>query len=127
MSSLSVEKSRRRVSVRGRVFRAVDRVGFAVARGATLGSSANLVAGKSNIVQVIAGCRDINVAIGPVRSQLISGLSVGERLYGHHSAPNTDAVQLFGGAGYTTDFPVERMIRDKITQMYSAPIKFSGW
>ncbi|PQM49931.1 hypothetical protein C5U48_22785, partial [Mycolicibacter virginiensis] len=29
----------------------------------------------------------------------------------------TDAVQLFGGAGYTTDFPVERMMRDaKITQ-----------
>jgi alkylation response protein AidB-like acyl-CoA dehydrogenase len=23
----------------------------------------------------------------------------------------TDAVQLFGGAGYTTDFPVERMVR----------------
>jgi alkylation response protein AidB-like acyl-CoA dehydrogenase len=30
-----------------------------------------------------------------------------------------DAVQLFGGAGYTTDFPVERMMRDaKITQIY---------
>jgi alkylation response protein AidB-like acyl-CoA dehydrogenase len=29
------------------------------------------------------------------------------------------AVQLFGGAGYTTDFPVERMMRDaKITQIY---------
>ena len=31
----------------------------------------------------------------------------------------TDAVQLSGGAGYTTDFPVERMMRDaKITQIY---------
>jgi alkylation response protein AidB-like acyl-CoA dehydrogenase len=31
----------------------------------------------------------------------------------------TDAVQLFGGAGYTMDFPVERMMRDaKITQIY---------
>jgi alkylation response protein AidB-like acyl-CoA dehydrogenase len=31
----------------------------------------------------------------------------------------TDAVQLFGGAGYTRDFPVERMMRDaKITQIY---------
>ncbi|MDO3640278.1 acyl-CoA dehydrogenase, partial [Mycolicibacterium arseniciresistens] len=31
----------------------------------------------------------------------------------------TDAVQLFGGAGYTIDFPVERMMRDaKITQIY---------
>jgi alkylation response protein AidB-like acyl-CoA dehydrogenase len=31
----------------------------------------------------------------------------------------TDAVQLFGGYGFTTDFPVERMMRDaKITQIY---------
>ena len=31
----------------------------------------------------------------------------------------TDAVQLFGGAGYIRDFPVERMMRDaKITQIY---------
>ncbi|KLL09923.1 MULTISPECIES: acyl-CoA dehydrogenase family protein [Protofrankia] len=30
-----------------------------------------------------------------------------------------DVVQLFGGAGYTRDFPVERMLRDaKITQIY---------
>lgn len=34
-------------------------------------------------------------------------------------AVTTDAVQLFGGAGYTIDFPVERMMRDaKITQIY---------
>lgn len=34
-------------------------------------------------------------------------------------AVTTDAVQLFGGAGYTMDFPVERMMRDaKITQIY---------
>jgi alkylation response protein AidB-like acyl-CoA dehydrogenase len=34
-------------------------------------------------------------------------------------AVTTDAVQLFGGAGYTVDFPVERMMRDaKITQIY---------
>jgi len=31
----------------------------------------------------------------------------------------TDVVQLFGGAGCTQDFPVERMMRDaKITQIY---------
>lgn len=31
----------------------------------------------------------------------------------------TDAVQLLGGAGYTADFPLERMMRDaKITQIY---------
>ena len=31
----------------------------------------------------------------------------------------TQAVQLHGGVGYTTDFPVERMMRDaKITQIY---------
>jgi alkylation response protein AidB-like acyl-CoA dehydrogenase len=34
-------------------------------------------------------------------------------------AASVDAVQLFGGAGYTTDFPVERYMRDaKITQIY---------
>jgi len=31
----------------------------------------------------------------------------------------TDAVQILGGAGYTRDFPLERMMRDaKITQIY---------
>ena len=31
----------------------------------------------------------------------------------------TDAVQLLGGYGYTSEFPVERMMRDaKITQIY---------
>jgi alkylation response protein AidB-like acyl-CoA dehydrogenase len=31
----------------------------------------------------------------------------------------TDAVQLLGGAGYTRDFPAERMMRDaKVTQIY---------
>ena len=34
-------------------------------------------------------------------------------------AVTTDAVQLLGGAGYTRDFPVERMMRDaKATQIY---------
>ena len=34
-------------------------------------------------------------------------------------AVTTDAVQLLGGAGYTSDFPVERMMRDaKVTQIY---------
>ena len=34
-------------------------------------------------------------------------------------AVTTDAVQLLGGNGYTSDFPVERMMRDaKITQIY---------
>ena len=31
----------------------------------------------------------------------------------------TDAVQIFGGYGYTREFPVERFMRDaKITQIY---------
>jgi acyl-CoA dehydrogenase len=31
----------------------------------------------------------------------------------------TDAVQVFGGAGYTTDYPVEKLMRDaKILQIY---------
>ncbi len=34
-------------------------------------------------------------------------------------AVTTDAVQVHGGAGYTRDFPVERMMRDaKVTQIY---------
>ena len=31
----------------------------------------------------------------------------------------TDAVQIFGGYGYTMDYPVERMMRDaKLTQIF---------
>ena len=31
----------------------------------------------------------------------------------------TDAIQVLGGAGYTTDFPVERYFRDaKVTQIF---------
>jgi acyl-CoA dehydrogenase len=31
----------------------------------------------------------------------------------------TDAVQIFGGYGYTREYPLERMMRDaKITQIY---------
>ena len=34
-------------------------------------------------------------------------------------AVTTKAVQLFGGYGYTRDYPVERMMRDaKITEIY---------
>jgi alkylation response protein AidB-like acyl-CoA dehydrogenase len=43
------------------------------------------------------------------------------KLYASDAAMSvtTDAVQLLGGAGYTSDFPVERMMRDaKATQIY---------
>ena len=33
-------------------------------------------------------------------------------------AVTTDAVQLLGGYGYVRDYPVERMLRDAITQIY---------
>ena len=34
-------------------------------------------------------------------------------------AVTTDAVQVLGGYGYTTEYPAERMMRDaKITQIY---------
>ena len=41
----------------------------------------------------------------------------------------TDAVQLFGGYGYTADFPVGRYLRDaKITQIYEAGEgRSNGW
>lgn len=36
----------------------------------------------------------------------------------------TDAVQIFGGYGYTREFPVERMMRDsKITQIYTGTVE----
>jgi butyryl-CoA dehydrogenase len=36
----------------------------------------------------------------------------------------TDAVQIFGGYGYTRDYPVERMMRDsKITQIYTGTVE----
>ncbi|MBP1950803.1 acyl-CoA dehydrogenase family protein [Virgibacillus litoralis] len=36
----------------------------------------------------------------------------------------TEAVQLFGGYGYTRDYPVERMMRDaKITQIYTGTVE----
>jgi alkylation response protein AidB-like acyl-CoA dehydrogenase len=47
--------------------------------------------------------------------------SAGAKVFASDTAMSvtTDAVQLFGGAGYTQDFPVERMMRDaKITQIY---------
>jgi len=45
-------------------------------------------------------------------------ITVGEREF-EIDDDMADAVQLFGGAGYTTDFPVERFMRDaKITQIY---------
>ena len=45
----------------------------------------------------------------------------------------TKAVQLFGGYGYTKDYPVERMMRDaKITEIYEGTSEvqmmvISGW
>jgi alkylation response protein AidB-like acyl-CoA dehydrogenase len=48
-------------------------------------------------------------------------VSAAAKVFASDTAMNvtTDAVQLFGGYGYTKDFPVERMMRDaKITQIY---------
>jgi alkylation response protein AidB-like acyl-CoA dehydrogenase len=48
-------------------------------------------------------------------------MSAGAKVFASDTAMSvtTDAVQLFGGYGYTQDFPVERMMRDaKITQIY---------
>jgi alkylation response protein AidB-like acyl-CoA dehydrogenase len=39
----------------------------------------------------------------------------------------TDAVQLFGGAGYSQDFPVEQMMRDASPRFTRAPSRSTGW
>ena len=37
-------------------------------------------------------------------------------------------LQLFGGYGYTREYPIERMMRDaKITEIYEGTPKFSAW
>jgi len=51
----------------------------------------------------------------------VAGASAMAKLFASDAAMSitTDAVQLLGGAGYTRDFPVERMMRDaKVTQIY---------
>jgi alkylation response protein AidB-like acyl-CoA dehydrogenase len=51
----------------------------------------------------------------------VAGLAASAKAFASDVAMKvtTDAVQLFGGYGYTQDFPVERMMRDaKITQIY---------
>ncbi len=51
----------------------------------------------------------------------VAGASAMAKLFASDAAMQitTDAVQVLGGAGYTRDFPVERMLRDaKITQIY---------
>jgi alkylation response protein AidB-like acyl-CoA dehydrogenase len=51
----------------------------------------------------------------------VAGAAAMAKLFASDAAMQitTDAVQILGGAGYTRDFPVERMLRDaKITQIY---------
>jgi alkylation response protein AidB-like acyl-CoA dehydrogenase len=53
--------------------------------------------------------------------EALSFLGAAAKCYASDAAMDitTDAVQLFGGYGYTRDYPVERMMRDaKITQIY---------
>ena len=59
--------------------------------------------------EIDAGTPD--AALWASRAKLVAGDTA--------MAVTTDAVQVFGGYGYTDDFPVERMMRDaKITQLY---------
>jgi alkylation response protein AidB-like acyl-CoA dehydrogenase len=56
--------------------------------------------------------------VGAVGSRKASAMA---KLFASDTAMQvtTDAVQLLGGAGYTRDFPLERMMRDaKVTQIY---------
>jgi alkylation response protein AidB-like acyl-CoA dehydrogenase len=65
---------------------------------------------------VYAACARIDAG-----AEGVSASSAMAKLFASDAAMRitTDAVQLLGGAGYTRDFPVERMMRDaKITQIY---------
>jgi alkylation response protein AidB-like acyl-CoA dehydrogenase len=60
-------------------------------------------------------------AMGDTRTAGLSKAASMAKLFATDTAMavTTDAVQLLGGAGYTRDFPVERMMRDaKATQIY---------
>ncbi len=40
----------------------------------------------------------------------------------------TDAVQVFGGYGYSKEYPVEKLMRDaKLIQIYEGTARCSGW
>ena len=61
----------------------------------------------------------IVATIGPADAQahIRNGLAMGANRAIH--VVTTDAVQIFGGYGYTMDYPVERMMRDaKLTQIF---------
>jgi alkylation response protein AidB-like acyl-CoA dehydrogenase len=57
---------------------------------------------------------------GDVRGELTSAGAMAKCVAGDTAmAVTVDAVQILGGVGYTTDFPMERFMRDaKITQIY---------
>jgi len=60
-------------------------------------------------------------SMGEVGGEDLTRAASMAKLYASDTAMSvtTDAVQLLGGAGYTRDFPVERMMRDaKATQIY---------
>jgi alkylation response protein AidB-like acyl-CoA dehydrogenase len=111
-----------------------------IAQGA-LDAAANYVVERRQFDQRIADFQGIQFMLADMATQLeaarllvyraCSMIDAGEsgtgkassmaKLFASDAAMRitTDAVQLFGGAGYTRDFPVERMMRDaKITQIY---------
>ena len=48
-----------------------------------------------------------------------NSVNINSTLLSLHSLTIRRAVQLFGGYGYTRDYPIERMMRDaKITEIY---------
>jgi len=52
------------------------------------------------------------------------------KLYASETAMwvTTKAIQVFGGNGYSKEYPVERHFRDaKITEIYEGPARYSGW
>src|SRR6202021_2795105 len=61
--------------------------------------------------------------------QRLNVLASMAKCFGSDTAMNvtTDAVQIFGGYGYTMDYPVARMMRDaKLPQIFEGPNQIQG-
>jgi alkylation response protein AidB-like acyl-CoA dehydrogenase len=78
-----------------------------------LADMATRVAAARALLHTVAAAKDRGEAVGPQASMC--------KLFASETAMwvTTQAVQVFGGYGYTKDYPVERLMRDaKVTEIY---------